>query len=379
MSEYQWIHFRAGDQPLDDDALEFMRSQSTRASISRWEFTNEYHFGDFHGDTNEMLRRGYDVHLHYANFMIRNLAFRLPRLPCDETTFGQFAVNEALEWQPDKKGSAGILWVTPEIGEYAADYIDGLESILNQNSPAREMLLKGDLRPLYLFWLAGCYDDECLEPPVPAGLQQIADGNADDCLLAIVEFLEVDHDLLAIAAKTSPPAPSQTDSCDFVKDWLDLQSESTTRKLAEQLLTDAAARQRVLREIRAESDKALWPAAEPSRTWGAMFEDVKKLRQIRREKAAETKRIQEEKQKAAAREARQKHLKQVAADPMAVIRRIDDSVGTKNRMGYNEAASHLKDFAEALGHAAAQAEADRLRREFPRLSALRDELERAGF
>ncbi len=45
MSEYQYVHFLAVDRPLDDEPLEFMRRQSIRADISRWEFTNEYHFG----------------------------------------------------------------------------------------------------------------------------------------------------------------------------------------------------------------------------------------------------------------------------------------------------------------------------------------------
>ena len=79
MSEYQYVEFRAIDRPLDDKALAFMQRQSTRAEITRWSFTNEYHFGDFHGNAIEMLRRGYDLHLHYANFGIRKLMFRLPR------------------------------------------------------------------------------------------------------------------------------------------------------------------------------------------------------------------------------------------------------------------------------------------------------------
>ena len=49
MSEYQYIHFMALDKPLNDKQLEFMGRQSSRAEITQWEFTNEYHFGDFHG------------------------------------------------------------------------------------------------------------------------------------------------------------------------------------------------------------------------------------------------------------------------------------------------------------------------------------------
>lgn len=378
MSEYQWFHFRAIDQPLSDYALEFMRRQSTRASISRWEFTNEYHFGDFHGDTPEMLRQGYDVHLHYANFMVRHLAFRLPELPCDEKTFRQFAVEDDLDWQEDTNSTAGILWVTPDAHEFEADYFEDLESMLSRISPAREMLQQGDLRPLYLFWLACCYDEAYPQPPVPAGLQGIEDGKADDCLLAIVEFLEIDHDLLAIAIEKSPPAPESTDSRHITKAWLSGQSDSALRNLVEQLLTEAGTRQRVLREIRDDSGESLWPCAETSQTYGELWEDAQKLQQIREEERQKAKRIRQEKQRQADQKARKQHLKRIVDNPQAVIRRIDQCVGTKNRKGYKEATSHLRDFADALGSDAAQCEADRLRREFPGRSALLDELARAG-
>jgi hypothetical protein len=67
MSEYQYVEFRAVDRPLNGEELEFAHSQSTRAEITPWSFTNEYHFGDFHGDVHKLLRGGYDVYLHYAN------------------------------------------------------------------------------------------------------------------------------------------------------------------------------------------------------------------------------------------------------------------------------------------------------------------------
>src|SRR5436309_8765242 len=78
MSEFQYIGFRAAEKPVGDKDLEYMRQQSSRAEITPWSFDNEYHYGDFHGDALTMLRRGYDIHLHYANFGIRKLLIRLP-------------------------------------------------------------------------------------------------------------------------------------------------------------------------------------------------------------------------------------------------------------------------------------------------------------
>src|SRR5438876_1799767 len=77
MSEYQYVAFRAIDSPVTEKNLEYMRRQSSRAEITPWSFDNEYQYGDFGGNAVEMLRRGYDLHLHYANFGIRKLLIRL--------------------------------------------------------------------------------------------------------------------------------------------------------------------------------------------------------------------------------------------------------------------------------------------------------------
>ena len=68
----------AAEKPVSDKDLEYMRKQSSRAEVTPWSFDNEYHYGDFHGDERTMLRRGYDIHLHYANFGTRKLLIGLP-------------------------------------------------------------------------------------------------------------------------------------------------------------------------------------------------------------------------------------------------------------------------------------------------------------
>jgi hypothetical protein len=56
-------------------------------------------------------------------------------------------------------------------------------------------------------------DDEATEPPVPAGLQ-----NLSGALQAIVDFLEIDQVLIAVAADTSPAA-TDTPAADLT-DWI---------------------------------------------------------------------------------------------------------------------------------------------------------------
>src|SRR5689334_264635 len=78
MSEYQYIEFRAIDGPVSAKNMKYMEQQSSRAEITPLSFTNEYHYSSFRGNAEEMLRRGYDIHLEYANYGTRRLMIRLP-------------------------------------------------------------------------------------------------------------------------------------------------------------------------------------------------------------------------------------------------------------------------------------------------------------
>jgi hypothetical protein len=70
--------------------------------------------------------------------------------------------------------------------------------------PLRSDLIRGDLRCLYLGWLRCAQDDGLdenkLEPPVPAGLEELSGP-----LHALIEFLKIDEDLVEVAAQASKP------------------------------------------------------------------------------------------------------------------------------------------------------------------------------
>jgi hypothetical protein len=190
MSEYQFVHFIAIDRPLDDEQLKFMRRQSTRANITRREFRNEYHYGDFRGDALEMMRRGFDLHLHFANYGVRKLMLRLPHgFPGGAEVLKPYLIKYNLEWQRDNHGSGGVLTIHPESdGENWDDYVSNLEDVLTGLIPVRKMLINGDLRPLYLAWLA-CHSFESQEPPVPAGMKALP-----AALKVMADFYEIDQD-----------------------------------------------------------------------------------------------------------------------------------------------------------------------------------------
>jgi len=85
--------------------------------------------------------------------------------------------------------------------------------------PLRSDLLRGDLRCLYLGWLRCAQDrgldEDKLEPPVPAGL-----GELSGPLHALIEFLEIDEDLVEVAAQASKPlaaGPSRRDLSAWIR------------------------------------------------------------------------------------------------------------------------------------------------------------------
>jgi hypothetical protein len=367
MSEYQWVHFQAVDRPLDDHAFEFKQRQSTRAQISRWEFTNEYHFGEFHGDAAEMLRRGYDVHLHFANYGIRTLQFRLPHRPGSAKEFEAFEVDDAIVWAPDGKGSTGILTVMPEADAGTFGYLMDVEEYLRRIVPARAMLVKGDLRPLYLFWLVNCYDDEQMEPPVPAGLSEAADGS-NDALAAIAEFYEIPSVLLEVAAEESPPAPIQTDSAAIIRKWMKTQNKAELQNALESVLTGDSSVNSLLNEIRHCAGESPWPMSPPKRT--------------RRElglRTQELERVQKEKEDSARRAARQKELDIILKNPRKVISEIESFVLMKSSTGYHAAARRLHDLSEALGRDFANQHVANLIQRYAKYTALKRVLRQAGF
>ena len=164
MSEHQYVAFRAIDRALSEKNLAYMRQQSSRAEITPWSFENEYHYGDFHGNAMEMLRRGYDIHLHYANFGIRTLLIRLPGGFPDARAAKPYLDGESLRFVKDKNGPGGTLAIEPS---YEPDDLDELwepAKIFDRLVPLRSEILDGDLRPLYLAHLAVARDGRLTDP-----------------------------------------------------------------------------------------------------------------------------------------------------------------------------------------------------------------------
>jgi hypothetical protein len=374
MSEFQYVAFRAIDGPVRDKDLDYMRQQSSRAEITPWAFANEYHYSDFRGNAVEMLRRGYDLHLHYANFGIRKLMIRLPQgLPAAGAAEPYF-VDDSLTFIKNKQGRGGIVSIEPflEAGE-RADLWD-LDDLVDRLTPLRAELLDGDLRPLYLAHLAIASDDnhdpeESLEAPVPAGLSQLSDAQQ-----ALTDFYGLGDALVAAAAQRSPRLPSVRSSEDHYADWLAGQPERTKNAWLSRLLAEPnpTVRREILAEFHKSRNTSAWPAVKLGRT-------IAQLEAVAEEIASEQTRKSAEK----AARARAKKLAKMAADPLATLHETERLVQKRSMNSYEQIASLLVDLRQALagGNQASLAEqqAQKLRSNNPTLKMLMSELRKRGF
>jgi len=268
MSEHQYVGFRAIDGPVSEKDLEFMRRQSSRAAVTPWSFDNEYHYGDFHGDTAEMLRRGYEFHLHYANFGTRKLMIRLPNGLPDAKAAEPYFERDSLSFLKDKQGRGGILCIGPFFESGDLDDLWEIDDFLDRLLPLRAEILDGDLRPLYLAHLAVACDsnhdpDDEKDALVPAGLDKLTDAQR-----ALAELYGLSEALIAAAAQNSSSLPERTDSENQYVAWLQRQPEAAKIAWLAQLMADprSAVRREILAEFQKSQIAPSWPTIRLDRT-----------------------------------------------------------------------------------------------------------------
>jgi hypothetical protein len=374
MSEYQRIAFRAIDGPVSDKNLAYMRQQSSRAEITAWAFDNEYHFGDFGGNAVEMLRRGYDLHLHYANFGTRKLLIRLPQGLPDFKAAQPYLGKDAVEFLRDKVGPGGILAIQPSYESGELEELWELDDIVDRLVPLRAEILDGDLRPLYLAHLAIACDsyhssEETKEAPVPAGLEKLSDAQR-----ALAELYGLSDALIAAAAQASPPLAAPTDPGSLYTAWLQSQPQATKDSWLSQWMSDpnAIVRREILVEFQKSRAGPLWPTSRRDRTIGELEATAEEIQQQADHKAATN----------AARE-RAKRLAGMRADPAAALREIEELVTQRSTEAYSQIATLLSDLREALAGSdqsgLAEEHARLLKTKYPKFSRLTAALRGRGF
>jgi hypothetical protein len=61
MSEYQYYEFLAIARPLTSEGMSALRALSTRAHITPTSFVNEYHWCNFKGNPDDLMKRFFDT------------------------------------------------------------------------------------------------------------------------------------------------------------------------------------------------------------------------------------------------------------------------------------------------------------------------------
>ena len=202
MSEYQYYDFRAIDRPLTKKEIAALRSVSTRAAITTTSFTNHYEWGDLKASPSNLLEKYFDAFVYVTNWGTHEFYIRLPQESVDYKLLKAMVPGETVRVRKTAR------FVIVEFGsESEWDGEDDGTGWMASLMPLRSDLLRGDLRCLYLGWLRsaqdGGLDEDELEPPVPRGLQELS-GSLD----ALIEFFEINEDLVEVAAQASKPLDS---------------------------------------------------------------------------------------------------------------------------------------------------------------------------
>lgn len=171
--------------------------------MSRVRWQKVYHFGDFHGEE-ETLLKYFDAHLYIANWGTVRLGLALPA-----TSLPWQAIQPYLRggedfevgWTLQNAGDRRILWWERREDDGWGS-TDG-EGVLERLLGLREEILRGDYRALFLGWLGDLELEAWTDressavgmPPIPGGLDRLS-----PALTALIEQFPVDPDALAVAA-----------------------------------------------------------------------------------------------------------------------------------------------------------------------------------
>jgi hypothetical protein len=346
MSEYQHYEFLAVDLPLDERQQAEVRALSSRARITATSFTNEYHWGNFRGDPRAMMERYYDAHLYVTNWGTHQVMLRLPHKLLSLKAAEQYCIGpHVAAWTA---GEHLILDLTSE--DESGEWVEGAEDSLSAIVGVRAELAAGDLRPLYLAWLAAYgtwereedafdYDEEGeFEPPVPAGLGALTAPQR-----ALADFLRLDADLLTIAAKASPPLAETKDDPRKLARWIKNLPASDKDKLLHRVAQGHGPQVQMELRRRFHGEPGATSDGRPRRTVAELLDTAAEARHERQRLADAEHAAQQARRERERALAREKRLDILARDPETAWARVKTLIDTRKPGDYDAAVDLLKD------------------------------------
>ncbi len=344
MSEYQYYEFLAIDSPLTTEDMSALRSISSRANITPVSLSNYYNFGDFKGDPDDLMRRYFDAHVYVANWMTAVFKLRIPidALSQEAQDILEKAEGDVLDYTTTKTRCI-ITWSLEDSEDYDRFDMDDGEGWMPRLTPIRDELLRGDFRSLYIGWLADSaeMDDEQLEPACVSGL-----GSLTPAQQALVEFIEVDPDLLAAAAMENPDIQDAGPAEQDEDDWIESLPRDEVITLLKMLLEGEGHKA----ERTMKNQFAAWQREQPGRensisrrSLGEIRENLVTAKTNRLENEQHRRKQQEEK----SRREREAYLKNLSNDFPQAWKQVQRTLIRGSGMAYDEACQALLDLSEA--------------------------------
>lgn len=358
MSEHQYYEFAAIDRPLTRAEMAQLRAVSTRAEITPAGFVNHYEWGDLKADPADWMRRYFDAFVYTANWCSCRLALRVPLTTFRKAELEPFAKQYTLTIEASDEHWI-IDWSLDESEDHERFGMEDGSGWMRRLVPLRDELLRGDLRPLYLGWLAAAASaelgDDALEPEVPPGLYALSPAQQ-----ALVEYVEIDPDMLA-AAMTGSARVSEVDLAPAAR--VDVWLNEWSRDEMAAVLKLIAQGQGHEAERQVRSRHADWLKAQrPSATSSALRRSVGQLRELAQSASGdrqerETK--ERTKQEAERRQQREATLRLLMADVDKRWAGVDALAQRGSASGYEQAVRALAELAEGYALTSSRKEFDR--------------------
>jgi hypothetical protein len=331
MSEYQRYEFMTRDRPLTRAQLDEVNDLSSHIEASSTHAVIEYHWGDFKYDPIKVLHDYFDGFLYWANWGSPRLALRFPHgiLPADLIDGYDFDDFVTFTKHPDYD----ILDM--HFGEMEAPD-EWTEYDLGSLISIRDELMEGDLRALYIVWLAtmrmlGSYDEEeededVIAPPVPPAFATLTAAQQ-----ALAELFQLPEELLVAVAKHSHTTQLSIND-DFVS-WVELLPEERRKNYLVRLACNEPGLSRLLvKELRelGQGETRVTPPEGERITYATLLAESKAIKaRLERERREQ------------AQLAHLRHLQEIHDHQEDYWRQADQAAARGSGTGYDDAVKLL--------------------------------------
>ncbi len=335
-----------------------LRAISSRANIAATSFVNEYQWGDLKGEPVDWMWRYFDAHVYVANWCTCVLSLRLPTKAFKAGVFRDFTTETTFSARQTRTYWL-LEWVLEESENYERFALEDGRGWMGRLAPLRDELLRGDMRPLYLGWLAGVnageVSDRTTEPEPPPGLSRLSAAQQ-----SLADFLEKDEDLLSAAGLVDPPDFRPGSEGDTELDaWVSTLPVAEKNAILKLLLTGKSRQaERKLKQQFLALRRGQPTSAKPA-TPGRNVADLHKLEASAAEARKKQAAILRKKLQAEQQAERENYLRTLAADFHKCWRTADKCAERGIASAYDEVKRLLVDLSDAYTLCATRADFDR--------------------